>query len=113
MSSSALEPRSVEAQSVKFTEDSLVVDLVDGRTISVPISWYPRLVYGTPQERAEWELIGRGSGIHWPKLDEDVSIDGILAGNPSKESRASLQKWLRNASRRVNRPGTIPAFGGR
>lgn len=79
-----------------MTEDTLVVDLVDGRTLSVPLSWYPRLAHGTAAERAEWRLIGRGEGIHWPKLDEDISVEGLLAGRRSGESQASLQRWLQS-----------------
>jgi len=67
-----------------------------GRTISVPLNWYPRLLRGTPEERANWRLIGRGEGIHWPDLDEDLSIAGILAGRHSGESAESLKKWLAN-----------------
>jgi hypothetical protein len=79
---------------VSVTEDSLVVDLVDGRTLSVPLAWYPRLLHGTPQERANWRLIGRGEGIHWPDLDEDLSVEGLLAGRPSGESQRSFACWL-------------------
>ncbi len=70
------------------------VDLSDGRTIAAPIAWYPRLAHGTPRERGNWWLIGGGEGIHWPDLDEDISVDGLLAGRRSGESRASLQQWL-------------------
>lgn len=90
-----LEIRSADAKQVVVSDDSLTVDLVDGRTISVPLVWYPRLAHGTPEERAEWELIGGGEGIHWPKLDEDILVAALLAGSPSGESSASLDKWLR------------------
>lgn len=99
MSSSAIEPRVAEAQNVTVTEDSLIVDLVDGRTVSVPLGWYPRLANGSAEERAEWQLIGRGHGIHWPRLDEDISIDGLLAGRLSNESQTSLDNWLRGRER--------------
>ena len=82
------------AQHVSVTEDTLVVDLVDGRTIAVPLTWYPRLAYGTPAERTRWRFIGEGEGIHWPDLDEDISIDGLLAGRRSGETQASLRRWL-------------------
>lgn len=95
MSSSHVDTRSPEARHVSVTDDSLVVDLVDGRTISVPIGWYPRLAHATSEERQTWELIGRGEGIHWPALDEDVSIEALLRGFASGESNASLQKWLK------------------
>lgn len=94
MSTSPSEIRSALAQRVTVTEDTLVVDLVDGRTVSVPLPWYPRLANGTPTERENWRLIGRGEGVHWPDLDEDVSVAGLLAGRPSGETQASLRKWL-------------------
>ncbi len=83
-----------QARRVSFTDDALVIDLADGRTLSVPISWYPRLTHATAQERANWQLVGSGDGIHWPDLDEDVSVEGLLAGRGSGESRVSLQRWL-------------------
>lgn len=95
MSSSGSEFRVAEAKTVSVTEDSLVVDLVDGRTVSVPLAWYPRLAHGTAQERADFRLIGRGEGIHWPLLDEDISVEGLLSGRPSTESQQSLERWLR------------------
>jgi Protein of unknown function (DUF2442) len=80
------------AVAVRVTDDTLAVDLADGRTISVPIDWYPRLVHGTARERANYEI--RPLGIHWPDLDEDVSIAGLLAGRASGETPASLKRWL-------------------
>lgn len=77
-----------------MTDEALVVELVDGRTITVPLAWYPRLVHGTPAERAQWRFIGDGEGIHWPQLDEDISIEGLLAGRRSGETQASLRRWL-------------------
>ncbi|MFH1116934.1 MAG: DUF2442 domain-containing protein, partial [Pseudomonadota bacterium] len=65
-----------------------------GRTLSVPLAWYPRLMYGTVNERNNWRLIGKGQGIHWPDLDEDVSVQNILLGKPSGESQRSLKEWL-------------------
>jgi hypothetical protein len=87
------------AQNVKVTEDALMVDLADGRTVTVPLSWYPRLTHGTMAERANWRLIGRGEGIHWPDLDEDISVAGLLAGHRSGETSSSLRRWL--ATRRA------------
>lgn len=87
-------PRPPLARDVQVTETFLMVHLTDGRTVSVPLSWAPRLAHGTLAERAEWELIGGGEGIHWPKLDEDISVESLLAGRRSGESRASLQRWL-------------------
>jgi hypothetical protein len=84
------------AQQVTVTDDALIVDLVDGRTVSVPVSWYPRLAHGTPAERSNWRLLGRGEGIHWPDLDEDISVAGLLAGRPSGETQSSLQRWLKS-----------------
>ncbi|MXX26021.1 MAG: DUF2442 domain-containing protein [Caldilineaceae bacterium SB0668_bin_21] len=83
-----------EAMTIATTEDTLTVELSDGRAISVPLAWYPRLVHAMPQERDNWELIGEGEGIHWPDLDEDISIEDLLAGRKSGESRRSLQRWL-------------------
>jgi len=86
------------AVAVDVTDNELRVELEDGRTISVPLPWYPRLLNGTPAERSNWRLIGRGSGIHWPDLDEDISVEGLLAGRASAEGPSSLQRWL-NARR--------------
>src|SRR5437868_1037667 len=94
MSTSATERRAAFATSVTVSDDALVVDLDDGRTLSVPLAWYPRLAHGTPTERGHWRLIGRGEGIHWPDLDEDISVDGLLAGRPSGESQRSFARWL-------------------
>ncbi len=82
------------AQHVSVTEDALVVDLVDGRMIAVPLTWYPRLAHGSAAERGRWRLIGEGEGIHWPDLDEDISIEGLLAGRRSGETQTSLRRWL-------------------
>ncbi|MCL4834473.1 MAG: DUF2442 domain-containing protein [Caldilineaceae bacterium] len=81
-------------QNVKVSEDTLLVDLSDGRSIGVPLAWYPRLWHATEAERANWRLIGRGVGIHWPELDEDISAEGLVLGRPSNESQRSLQSWL-------------------
>ena len=81
-------------QHVEVTEDSLVVDLGDGRTVSVPVAWYPRLMHGTPEERSHWRIIGKGEGIHWSDLDEDISAENILFGRSSGESQQSFKRWL-------------------
>ena len=94
MSSSLADTASARASAVSVTEASLSVDLTDGRSISVPLGWYPRLAHGTPTERQNWRLIGDGSGIHWPDLDEDLSVESLLAGRASSESQASLSRWL-------------------
>ncbi len=82
------------AVKVRITDDTLMVDLSDGRTILVPLGWFPRLEHALPEERSRWRLIGCGQGIHWEDLDEDVSVEGLLAGRPSSESQKSLKKWL-------------------
>ena len=83
-----------EAERFAVTADTLTAELSDGRTISAPLDWYPRLIHATPQERDNWELIGRGEGIHWPDLDEDISLEGRLAGRPSNEGSQSFRRWL-------------------
>jgi hypothetical protein len=67
---------------------------MDGRTISVPLAWYPRLVHGTPEERNKWQLIGGGEGIHWPDLNEDISAENLILGQRSSESQRSFKRWL-------------------
>ena len=84
-------PRVIDAT---VTEDTLSVDLDDGRTISVPIGWYPRLAHGTPAERANVQISGAGYGMHWPEIDEDIGIEGLLLGRQSTESTSSLKRWL-------------------
>jgi len=96
MSSSAIEIILPAATNVVVTDDSLTVDLSDGRSISVPLAWYPRLVHASQNERTRWRLIGRGEGIHWPELDEDISVGALIAGKPSGESQQSLTKWLQS-----------------
>jgi hypothetical protein len=95
MSTSGIELREAVAQGVTASDAALIVDLVDGRTITVPLAWFPRLAHGTPAERANWRLIGGGVGIHWPDLDEDISVESLLAGRSSGETQASLRRWLR------------------
>ena len=94
-----------DAMSIEVTEDTLTAELSDGRIISVPLAWYPRLVHATPEERNNWELIGTGQGIHWPDLDEDLSIEGFLAGRKLGESPRSLKRWLE--AKRAGLPVTI------
>lgn len=101
MSTSANEIRDALATDVKVTRDELRVVLSDGRTIAAPLTWYPRLLHGTLEERGRWRLIGRGSGIHWESLDEDISVEGLLAGLPSGESQGSLKKWLGSREKRI------------
>ena len=94
MNSLVIEIQEAYAQDVTVSEDALTVDLADGRTIIVPLVWYPRLWYGTPEERSRFEVIGDGAFIHWPDLDEDLSVSGLLAGRHSGESQRSLKRWL-------------------
>ena len=94
MNTLAVEIRVPEALNVSLTDDTLSVDLNDGRSISVPIAWFPRLLHSNEQERNNWRLIGRGQGIHWEDIDEDISIEGLIAGRPSGESQESFKKWL-------------------
>jgi len=82
------------AQSLTISDEALAVDLADGRTITVPLAWFPRLAHGSVSERQHWRLIGGGEGIHWPELDEDISVESLLAGRRSAESPASLRRWL-------------------
>lgn len=101
MNTSVIEIRVPNAENVTITEDTLTVDLSDGRTISVPLTWFPRLVQASPEERNTWRLIGQGQGIHWEDVDEDISVEGLLAGKPSGESQASFKKWLQERKSRL------------
>ena len=94
MSTLTIELEQARTVKAEVTDDTLSVDLADGRTISVPLSWYPRLLHGTNEERQQWRLIGGGEGIHWESLDEDISVEGLLAGRASGESEKSLKSWL-------------------
>ena len=98
MSTSTTNPALSTAQNVRVTDEILTAELTDGREISVPLSWFPRLTHATPQERGNWRLIGSGEGIRWEDLDEDISVASLLAGRRSGESAESLNRWL--ASRR-------------
>ena len=91
---STIEARIPDAVEVSVTDDTLRVELSDGRTLSVPLAWYPRLVHATREERHNWQLIGEGQGIRWPGLDEDLSVEGLIAGRPSGESQRSFKRWL-------------------
>ena len=121
MSILKIETRELRAMEVRVNAESLVVDLSDGRTISVPLAWFPRLLHGAAGERANWRLIGVGEGIHWPDLDEDISVEALLAGKGSQESQRSLAAWAesrrkhppqrkgsRNGGRHSSRGNTTP-----
>ena len=104
----AIEIREGRASSVCVTESELIVELEDGRTIMAPIGWYPRLAYGTPHERSDFEIMGGGMGIHWPQLDEDISVEGLLAGRKAGESAASLKRWKKKLDERRKAPNPGP-----
>jgi hypothetical protein len=110
MPTSALAVEQATARRVRVTGEHLVVELRDGRLVSVPVSWYPRLAEGTSAERRRWELIGAGIGIHWPDLDEDIEVEALLLGLASNESPASLRRW--RASRRPANKRMEPARSG-
>jgi hypothetical protein len=99
------EVREPRGKSVKVSDEGLTVDLVDGRTIVVPLGWFARLWHGTPQERSHFEIFGDGAYIHWPDLDEDLTVAGLLAGQRSGESPQSLKKWLDSRKTRSSRRG--------
>ena len=94
MSISAGEVAVPHAVTVAVSGDTLAVDFADGRTVAVPTAWFPRLLHATPAEREDWRLLAAGEGIHWPNLDEDISVESLLAGRRSAESQASLKRWL-------------------
>jgi hypothetical protein len=108
MTISAVEISIPTVEQVTVTEDTLSVDLSDGRTIAVPLAWFPRLLHATRQERTDWRLIGKGHGIHWTELDEDISVEGLLAGRPSGESQTSFKKWLDRREARLTHRSTRP-----
>jgi hypothetical protein len=84
----------LSVQKLVISDDTLTVDLSDGRTISVPLAWYPRLLHGSVQERNDYRFMAAGSGIHWNQLDEDISVRNLILGQPSGESQKSFQRWL-------------------
>lgn len=99
MSFSAVDQVAALARRVEVTNDTLSVELADGRSIAVPLDWFPRLAHATAKERKAWRLIGEGRGIHWPDLDEDISVANLLAGQASAESQTSFKKWLAKRSK--------------
>jgi len=94
MTTSRVDIEIPNAVAVEITAEALTAELSDGRTISVPVAWYPRLVHATARERVNWQFIGKGQGIHWDDLDEDISVEGLLAGRHSGESQTSFKRWL-------------------
>jgi hypothetical protein len=103
MNTFTTELREVAAANVTITKNTLQIDLADGRTIKAPLPWYPRLLHATAKERSRWRLIGRGEGIHWPDLDEDISVENVLLGHPSGESQRSFKKWLAGRTKGAKR----------
>ena len=100
MSTSVIEVAIAGIRTISVSDESLTAHLADGRTISVPLGWYPRLLHATHDERNHWRLVGDGEGIHWPDLDEDVSAENIVLGQPSGESQRSFQRWLQQREQR-------------
>jgi hypothetical protein len=98
---SAIEIEIPFAIDVNITEDTLSVDLSDGRTISTPLGWFPRLEQANEEERNNWKLIGKGSGIHWEDVDEDISVEGLISGKPSFESQSSFKNWLNSRENQI------------
>jgi hypothetical protein len=94
MTSSRIDSRTALATRVEVSEDTLSVELSDGRTIAAPLAWYPRLAQATAEERNSWRLIAGGRGLHWPMIEEDIGVANLLAGQPSAESQSSFKKWL-------------------
>jgi hypothetical protein len=94
MNTSVAELLSATAASVEVKKHTVSFDLSDGRTIAAPLAWFPRLDHGTAAERRNCRLIGDGQGAHWPDLDEDISVEGLLLGRPSRESQESFRRWL-------------------
>jgi hypothetical protein len=94
MTAFLIDSAALKATEIRVTDDALVMELADGRSVSAPLVWYPRLMHGSPSERNNYRLIGGGEGVHWPDLDEDISVEGVLAGRASGESRRSFRKWL-------------------
>jgi hypothetical protein len=103
MNISAAEITAPAVENVGITDDTLSVELSDGRTISVPLAWFPRLLHASKEERGHWRLIGRGQGIHWERIDEDISVENLIVGRPSGESQVSFKKWLAKRSSRLTK----------
>ena len=108
MATSIVELEVPGATGLTVSEDTLTAELSDGRTISVPLAWYPRLIHAVSEERYRWELHAAGQHIHWPDLNEDLSVEGMLAGRPSGEGRESFGRWLE--AKRAGRPLTLDAL---
>lgn len=101
MTTLTLETEPIASQ-VTVTEEKLIVDLIDGRSLIVPLGWYPRLIYASIEERQNWQLLGDGYAIEWVDLDEHIGVEGLLAGRQSGESQSSLEQWLSMRGASVN-----------
>ncbi len=95
MTSLIIEIKKPMAKSLAINKRDLRAKLTDGRTITVPLKWFPRLANATPEDRGNWRFIGGGAGMNWPELDEDISVEGLIAGERSAESESSFQRWLK------------------
>jgi len=107
MTTLTLETEPLAAQ-VSITDEKLIIDLVDGRSLIIPLSWYPRLLHGSLEERQNWQLLADGYAIEWVDLDEHIGIEGLLAGRPSSESQQSLERWLASRKPINNSQSTQP-----
>jgi hypothetical protein len=110
MSTSTL-ASSPTAVGVEVSDEELTVSLSDGRVVRVPLSWYPRLSNALPQHRGSWQFIGGGHGIHWPELDEDISVENVLLGQPSGEGARSFARWKEWYRQKVAEPGPATSLG--
>ena len=106
MTISEVKTQEIRALKLRLTSKRMTVELSDGRHLSVPLDWFPRLTHASKAERENWILFGEGSSIHWPDLDEDIGVDGLLAGHPSGESKRSFNRWLK--AKKEGRGLTIP-----
>ena len=113
MNISTIEIEFPSIEKVEIGQNILSVNLSDGRSLSVPLAWYPRLLHSTAKEKAHWRLIGKGHGIHWEAIDEDVSVENLLAGKPSGESQTSFKKWLKVRTARLAKRVTIREHNSR
>lgn len=102
MNSSVVDHAGIQATSIEVSDDTITVQLSDGRTLAAPLVWFPRLLHGTTIERNDYRLIGKGTGIHWPLLDEDISVSNLLEGKRSQESQPSLKKWLAMRTQQIS-----------
>ena len=109
MNTFQIDQRELRGRNLSFGDDDLIVELADGRTVTVPLAWFPRLFHATPAERANWRWIGGGIGMHWPELDEDIAVEGLMLGRPSGEGPQSLRRWLEQRPATTCPPDEIAA----